>query len=208
MCRYSPPSMRRVHAEPRSSSSAHCTSSRTSVSPRIGAISAVQQTIGASGLTRSSPVTMPDALVAELGREPAVRLLREHPQRRRIDAAAGLDEEAERVVRLARVGRPEVRDDRLRLGRPVRQPDGELGDGLAARLPALVALAPRRSFLAAPGHGATVPGPLGRGQGERVERDRRAPRPSACAGRPPHGSAAGCRRARSRSRPACSSARR
>ena len=29
-----------------------------------------------------------DALLAELGREPAVRLLREHPQRRRVDAAA------------------------------------------------------------------------------------------------------------------------
>src|SRR3954470_8930637 len=59
MCRYSPPSMSRVHAEPRSSSSAHCTSSSTSVSPLAGAISAVQHTIGAPGLTRSSPVTRP-----------------------------------------------------------------------------------------------------------------------------------------------------
>src|SRR5579862_3439015 len=59
MCRYWPPSMSRVQAEPRSSSSAHCTSSRTSVSPCIGAISAVQHTIGAPGLMRSSPVTGP-----------------------------------------------------------------------------------------------------------------------------------------------------
>ena len=88
MCRYSPPSIRRVHAEPRSSSSAHCTSSSTSVSPRLGAISAVQHTIGASGFTRSSPVTRPTRSSPDLGRQPPVRLLREHAQRRCVHAAA------------------------------------------------------------------------------------------------------------------------
>ena len=51
MCRYSPASSSRVQAEPRSWSSAHCTSSSTSTSPRSGAISAVQQMIGACSLT-------------------------------------------------------------------------------------------------------------------------------------------------------------
>ena len=88
-----------------------------------------------------------DARVAELGREPAVRLLREHPQRRRVDAAAVLDEEAERVVRLARVRRAEMRDHRLRLGVPLGQPDGQLGDRLALRLPGAVTLAPARPLL-------------------------------------------------------------
>ena len=44
---------------PRSSSSAHWTSSRTSTSPEPGAISTVQQRIGACSLIRSSPVTRP-----------------------------------------------------------------------------------------------------------------------------------------------------
>src|SRR5207249_3258136 len=57
ICRYSPASRSRVHAEPRSSSSAHCTSSRTRSSPLPGAISTVEQTIGAPSFTRSSPVT-------------------------------------------------------------------------------------------------------------------------------------------------------
>ena len=97
-----------------------------------------------------------DALLADLGREAAVRLLREHAQRRRVHAAAGLDEEAQRVVRLARVRRPQVRDDGLRLGRAVGEPDGELCDRLAPRLSALVSLAPGRSLLAPGGHSATV----------------------------------------------------
>ena len=42
MCRYSPASRSSVHAAPRSSSSAHCTSSRTSTSPVEGAISTVR----------------------------------------------------------------------------------------------------------------------------------------------------------------------
>jgi len=52
----------------------------------------------------------PDAALTELGGESAVRFLREHAQRRRVDAAAVLDEKAQRVVRLAGVGR--ARDGR------------------------------------------------------------------------------------------------
>ena len=88
-----------------------------------------------------------DAVLAELRREPAVRLLREHAQRRRVDAAAVLDEEPQRVVRLAGVRRPEMGDDRLRLDRPLRQPDGQLGDRLPRRLPRGVAIAPARPLL-------------------------------------------------------------
>ena len=68
-----------------------------------------------------------DALLAELRGQAPVRLLREHPQRRREDAAPGLGQELERRVRLARVRRADVRDDRLRLERPGRE------DDLAAR---------------------------------------------------------------------------
>ncbi len=57
--RYSPASRSRVQADPRSSSSAHWISSRTRSSPACGAISAVQQTIGARSFTRSSPVIRP-----------------------------------------------------------------------------------------------------------------------------------------------------
>ena len=64
-----------------------------------------------------------DALGAELRREAAVRLLGEHPQRRREDAAAGLGEELERGMRLARVRRADVGDDRLRLRPPEREDD-------------------------------------------------------------------------------------
>ena len=101
-----------------------------------------------------------DALVAELGREPSVRLLGEHPQRRGVDAAAGLDEEAERVVRLAGIRRPEVRDHRLRLDAALGQPHGQLGDGSPRRcLPPPVPLAPAGSLLSlvsASCHEATV----------------------------------------------------
>ena len=64
-----------------------------------------------------------DRILAELGREAAVRLLREHPQRPGVDAAAALLQDLERVVRLARVRRPEVRDDRLGLRPPLRERD-------------------------------------------------------------------------------------
>ena len=62
----------------------------------------------------------PDALVAEPGREPPVRLLREHPERPCVDAPPPLREELERVVGLAGVRRAEVRDDRLRRRSPRR----------------------------------------------------------------------------------------
>ena len=95
-----------------------------------------------------------DALLAELGGEPAVRLLREHPQRRRVDAAAVLDEEPQRVVRLPGVRRSEMGDHRLRLdssaaaaGRSARRP-------ASGRLPRRMAIAPARPLLplVAPGH--------------------------------------------------------
>ena len=111
MSRYSPASRSRVQAEPRSGSSAHCTSSRTSTSPELGAISTVQQMIGAVVVDALLARDEADRVLAELGREAAVRLLREHPQRPGVDAAAPLLQELERVVGLARVGRAEVRDD-------------------------------------------------------------------------------------------------
>ena len=89
-----------------------------------------------------------DAFVAELGREPAVRLLREHAQRRRVHAAAGLDEESQRVVRLPRVRRPEVRDD----GSPARS-CGAAG-GRSARRPACAGAAGARTA----GSGTVVSG--------------------------------------------------
>jgi hypothetical protein len=93
-----------------------------------------------------------DASLAELGREPPVRLLREHPERRRIDAPPRFDEKAERVVRLARVRRSEVRDHRLRLDTPVRQPDRQLGDGTARRLSSPMPFAPTGALLPPPRH--------------------------------------------------------
>ena len=123
MWRYSPARSSCVHAAPRSSSSAHCTSSRTSTSPEPGAISTVQQRIGACSLIRSSPVIRPTRSVPEPGAEAAVRLLREHAERPGVDASPLLGEELERVVGLARVRRPEMRDDRLRRRTPLGQPD-------------------------------------------------------------------------------------
>ena len=98
-----------------------------------------------------------DAVLADLRRQAAVRLLREHAQRRRVDAAAVLDEKAQRVVRLAGVRRPEMRDHRLRLGPALGQPNGQVGDRLARRRqPPPVTFATARPFLAPMGHGATV----------------------------------------------------
>ena len=65
----------------------------------------------------------PDVLEADLLAEPAVRLLREHAQRPRVDARARGDELLERGVGLARVRRPEVRDDALGLVLARRQRD-------------------------------------------------------------------------------------
>ncbi len=109
-----------------------------------------------------------DPLLADLGRQPPVCLLREHAQRRRVDAVAVLDEEAERVVRLAGVGRPEVGDHGLGLDTPLGQPHGQLGDRPSRRrVPPPMPLAAARSLLpplvSAPGHGATVARPAGSG---------------------------------------------
>ena len=105
-----------------------------------------------------------DGVGAELRREPSVRLLGEHPQRRGEDTAAGLGEELERGVGLARVRRTDVRDDRLRLGPPVGKDDLRLGDAKVRFAPG-AALAAARPLLAAPvlpagGHG---PRPAGSG---------------------------------------------
>ena len=56
-----------------------------------------------------------DPVRADDRAEPAVGLLREHPQRAGVDTAPLLGEERERVVGLARVRRPEVGDDGRRL---------------------------------------------------------------------------------------------
>ena len=148
-----------------------------------------------------------DAVLAELGGEPAVRLLREHPQRRRVDAAAVLDEEAQRVVRLAGVRRAEVRDHRLRLGRPLRQADGQLGDRLPRRLALrLMAVTPAGPLLSlvSPRHGATV---STRWAVPARGAPSRAPRRGPCAGRRRHGSSARPRRPRCSGRRASCSGR-
>jgi hypothetical protein len=90
----------------------------------------------------------PDRLGAELRGEAPVRLLGEHAQRRREDASAGVGEELERRVRLAGVGRPDVRDHRLRLDPPVGEDDLRLGDA-EVRLAPLVPLRPAGALLAA-----------------------------------------------------------
>ena len=85
-----------------------------------------------------------DVLCPELGAQAAMRLLGEHPERRREDAAARVGEELQRGVGLARVRRPDVRDDGLRLRTPVRKDDLRLGepDVGCAPLPALPAARP------------------------------------------------------------------
>ena len=76
-----------------------------------------------------------DVLRADPLAEPSVRLLRQHPQRARVDASSPLDEQLQRLVRLPRVGRPEVRDHRLRLDEPARQLEPDLPLGARGRLP-------------------------------------------------------------------------
>ena len=93
-----------------------------------------------------------DVLLADLGGEPPVRLLREHPQRRSVDPASRFDEEAERVVRLAGVRRPQVGDHRLRLDAALRQPDCQLGDRPPRGVPSPVTLAPTGALLPPPCH--------------------------------------------------------
>jgi hypothetical protein len=77
-----------------------------------------------------------------------MRLLGEHPKRRREDAAARIGEELERGVGLARVRRPDVRDDGLRLGAPERKDDLRLREPNVS-CPTLPALPAARSLLAA-----------------------------------------------------------
>ena len=98
---------------------------------RAGAISTVQQMIGAVVVDPLLARDEADGVLAELGREAPVRLLREHPQRPGVDAAAPLLQELERVVGLARVGRAEVGDDGLRLGPSPRQRDLDRALGAA-----------------------------------------------------------------------------
>ena len=110
----------------------------------------------------------PDGLLPELGREPAVRLLREHAQRPRVDAAAALLEHLERVVGLAGVRRAEVGDDRLGRHAPDRQRDLDRalragnrgvhagGAGALVALRTARALRPAASLSASAGHGLRV----------------------------------------------------
>ena len=171
MWRYSPASRSRVHAEPRSSSSAHCTSSSTSTSPRSGAISAVQQMIGASSLTRSSPVTRPTRS------SPSCAARRRCASCASIRSGAaktprpGLGEELERRVRLAGVRRAEMRDDGLRLDAPGRQADLRLGQARTARSLARSPLRSARPLLAA---AAVLPAGGHRAQTFRKRRMRQA----------------------------------
>ena len=94
----------------------------------------------------------PDLPLPQLRAQPAVRLLREHPQRRRVYAASRLDEEAERVVRLAGVRRAEVRDHRLWLDGSLGEANRQLGDGLPRRCAPPMPLAPAGTLLASLRH--------------------------------------------------------
>jgi hypothetical protein len=107
-----------------------------------------------------------DALVAELRRQPPVRLLREHAERPRVNAAPPLREERQRVMRLTGVRRPEVRDDGLRRRPPLGELDldpvlgpphrGALVRAGRAGVPRRARGAPRGSRASAPCHRATV----------------------------------------------------
>src|SRR4029079_18868782 len=108
----------------------------------------------------------PDLFLAEQGREPAVRLLRQHPQRSGEDAAPVLGEERQRVVGLAGVRRPEVRDDALGLSPPLGESDLDPTLGAPHRralvgtggpcVPCGPGRSPRRTRTATAGHRATV----------------------------------------------------
>ena len=107
---------------------------------------------GARSLTRSSPVIRPTFSAPEPLAEPAVRLLREHPQRPGVDAAPRLGELLERGVGLPGVRRPEVRDDALGLALARRQRDLDPALGLRGHACAgapLGALRAARPLLAA-----------------------------------------------------------
>ena len=72
----------------------------------------------------------PDLLGAQPLAESSMRLLREHPQRSRVDPRTPFGELAERGVRLTGVRRAEVGDDALRLGSPSRKRHGNATLGL------------------------------------------------------------------------------
>jgi ketosteroid isomerase-like protein len=90
----------------------------------------------------------PDVLLAELRGQAPMRFLREHPQRRGKDPAAGLGQELERRMRLARVRRADVRDDGVRLERPRREDDLRVGHA-SDRCPARPARRATRPLLPA-----------------------------------------------------------
>ena len=93
-----------------------------------------------------------DVLGADPLAEAAVRLLREHPQRPRVDAGPLVRELAQRRVRLAGVRRPEVRDDAIGLDAARRKRDRDAALGLAhglGRAPAAPALGAARPLLPA-----------------------------------------------------------
>ena len=107
--------------------------------PAPGAISTVQQTIGASVVDALLAGDEPDLLLAELGGEAPVRLLGEHPQRAGVDAAALLGEELERVrascpSSSARGARRRSPARRVRSGRRISIPrSARRGRGAGAR---------------------------------------------------------------------------
>ena len=108
-----------------------------------------------------------DVLGAELCGQAPVRLLGEHPERRREDAAAGLGEELEGRVRLAGVGGTDVGDDRLRLRAPGRQDDLGLrhAEVRVALGPALAAARPLLATAVLPAGSHRGPRPGGSGGG-------------------------------------------
>ena len=109
-----------------------------------------------------------DGVGADLRRQPAMCLLREHPQRPRVDAATALLEHLERVVRLAGVRRAEMRHHGLGLDTTLRERDldralGALHSGLTAcrsspsvTFGAARALGPAASLSASAGHDVSV----------------------------------------------------
>ena len=93
-----------------------------------------------------------DVLGADPLAEAAMCLLREHPQRARVDARALVRQLAESGVRLARVRRAEVRDDALGLDPARRQRDRDAALGLPyglRRAPAARAIGAARPLLTA-----------------------------------------------------------
>ena len=133
----------------------------------------------------------PHTVDAELGTEPAVRLLGEHPQRTGVHTSPLLGEEAEGVMGLTGVRRAQMRDDAFRghpalgkanldpaLGTPRR--GSSAGTVAGAPLRAARALRSRRPVTSS-GHRATVPGDRYRMRGQsRADPGSRRIRSPAC----------------------------